>query len=352
MEDVKEMIECRDPYTEHIDAISSWYEFLEVLDAWDNTTSRLWDTESDPDFFSFSGRYGWWSTILAKWILEHSNVDPEPLLQVTRMIQAKDPLGEWTAFAASPEEIERRRYEWRPYRQVLVDLALSNERESAASISHQAYGPGSHSSTSLALHRLHELLEALAQRCAVLPRAGLMVLTPDEADRWAGKWSLGDFMFVEGTLEEAALLCDENRLLDGAKRLREYRQAMLRCGNGATVFVFGRHAFDKLKEAFQIIRHVADIEDYARSLIETLQSFAPALSNKQQSALTPEQARAKFCFEQWQSGKTYKEINKALKEHSEWEHYDNEKAVRGPIKMWATRIGVIPRTGHPGRRAK
>ncbi len=117
------MIGYRDPYTEHIDSIRDWAEFLEVLDAWHDTTARYIDLDSAPELFSHSGRYGWWAKVLAAWILDKSKVSPEPLLAITRMIQAKDPLGSMTAFHATPETIERCRQEWRPYEQILVDQA-------------------------------------------------------------------------------------------------------------------------------------------------------------------------------------------------------------------------------------
>jgi hypothetical protein len=68
--------------------------------------------------------------------------------------------------------------------------------------------------------------------------------------------------------------------------------------------------------------------------------------------LTPHEARAQFCFDEWQSGKSLKEINAGLKRHPEWEHFDDERKVRGPINSWANRLGVTPRKGQPGRRAK
>jgi hypothetical protein len=113
----------RDPQTEHIDSIRDWHEFLEVTDAWENVTSSYWDVDHPPELYSISGRYGWWATILAKWIVENSKVSPEPMLAITRMIQAKDPLGDMREFAATPDDIHRKRYEWRPYRHLLIGQA-------------------------------------------------------------------------------------------------------------------------------------------------------------------------------------------------------------------------------------
>jgi excisionase family DNA binding protein len=124
----------------------------------------------------------------------------------------------------------------------------------------------------LSQSRLSDLLETVAQRCDALPRISVMVLTPAEADKWQGKWSLADFMFVVDRLKDAALLCDENGLLDGAKRLREFRAAMIQRGPVMMVFVAGRHAFDRLKQAAELISLIADIGDYARSLLESLHS--------------------------------------------------------------------------------
>jgi hypothetical protein len=69
--------------------------------------------------------------------------------------------------------------------------------------------------------------------------------------------------------------------------------------------------------------------------------------------LTPNEARDKFCFEQWQySDATLKEINAALKRHPEWQEFSDDKAVRGAINRWADRLGVKPQKRQRGRRAK
>jgi hypothetical protein len=92
----------------------------------------------------------------------------------------------------------------------------------------------------------------------------------------------------------------------------------------------------------------SELPDKLRQLASALQQkTAPAIVS-----LLPNEARAKFCFEQWQSGKGYKEINAALKRHPEWEHFEDDKSVRGPIIAWAKRIDVKPRRGQPGRRAR
>jgi hypothetical protein len=65
--------------------------------------------------------------------------------------------------------------------------------------------------------------------------------------------------------------------------------------------------------------------------------------------LTATEARNKFCFEQWQGGKTLKEINTSLRNDPEWEPYEDEKAVRSAINAWAKKAGQTPRRGQPGR---
>jgi len=83
-------------------------------------------------------------------------------------------------------------------------------------------------------------------------------------------------------------------------------------------------------------------------------SLIEALTRDVESSLSllPTEAREKFCFEQWEAGKSYKEINAALKRHPEWECFEDERAVRKPINAWAKRIKATPRKGQPGRRPK
>jgi hypothetical protein len=65
--------------------------------------------------------------------------------------------------------------------------------------------------------------------------------------------------------------------------------------------------------------------------------------------LTPDEQRDKFCFEEKLKGKSYKEINVALKVHPTLEHFEDARSVRGPIKRRARRIGVDAPRGEPGR---
>lgn len=67
--------------------------------------------------------------------------------------------------------------------------------------------------------------------------------------------------------------------------------------------------------------------------------------------LTPTEARARFCFSEWEAGATLKEINAALRKNAEWEHFEDYGNVRGAIKSWGKRVGVEPRTGQPGRKS-
>jgi hypothetical protein len=64
---------------------------------------------------------------------------------------------------------------------------------------------------------------------------------------------------------------------------------------------------------------------------------------------TPTDARNKFCYEQWQGGKSYMQIFIALKDHPEWEQLSDEKAVRGPIHSWAKKHSLPVRKGERGK---
>jgi hypothetical protein len=68
----------------------------------------------------------------------------------------------------------------------------------------------------------------------------------------------------------------------------------------------------------------------------------------------PSDERNKFCYEEWQRGKTLKEIWVETKRHGEWEQLGDLWAIRGPIKAWARKHGLAVRSGQPGRpdRAK
>lgn len=65
--------------------------------------------------------------------------------------------------------------------------------------------------------------------------------------------------------------------------------------------------------------------------------------------LSPTDARNKFCYEEWQRGQTLMQVFIALKKHPEWEQVSDEKAIRGPIKSWATKHGLPVRKGDRGK---
>ncbi len=110
-------------------------------------------------------------------------------------------------------------------------------------------------------------------------------------------------------------------------------------GNRSNPFRWARESIDDA--AAKVACELQQVADYVGDLVRLVEP-----------QLTINEARSRFCFEEWQDGKTYKEINVALKHHSEWEHFEDEKAVRGPIESWGKRIGVEPRKGQRGRRAK
>jgi hypothetical protein len=96
------------------------------------------------------------------------------------------------------------------------------------------------------------------------------------------------------------------------------------------------------------IRYWETIRD---SLVKTQQRLSELWSNSL-PWLTPIEERNKFCFEQRQSGETYKEINSKLKHHPEWEAFDDARSVRSAITAHGRRIGIEPRKGRPGRPRK
>jgi hypothetical protein len=118
----------------------------------------------------------------------------------------------------------------------------------------------------------------------------------------------------------------------------------LRSGNTMTEAINDIHA--ATKEVCQWLG------DYETRLTAECQHAIAWLRRERQPELTTEEARMKFCFEEWQAGRTHKEINAALKRHAVWEHFDQDVKVRGPINSWGKRIGVKPRRGQPGRRPK
>jgi hypothetical protein len=110
----------------------------------------------------------------------------------------------------------------------------------------------------------------------------------------------------------------------------------------------------KAKELYKSIREQQRFDEVTAALVEEALRREKLitdieLSKFQNPPLTETQEKQKFCFEEWQKGKTYKEINAALKQHS-WDSYEHPKSVRGPIRAWSQHIGVEPRVGQRGRR--
>ena len=131
----------RDPYTEYIDSIRDWIEFLDVLDAWWDITARFRDVEDYAGFCHLLpevGRDGWWTKILASWILDGGSKrrkpSRKPLLAITRMIQAYPVRGN-DKDSLTPNEIERCCLQWRPYQQILIEQAEGKTPPAAEVIS-------------------------------------------------------------------------------------------------------------------------------------------------------------------------------------------------------------------------
>lgn len=74
------------------------------------------------------------------------------------------------------------------------------------------------------------------------------------------------------------------------------------------------------------------------------------IEESQEAKLTPDEQRQKFCFEERRAGKTYKEINAALRRHPTWEDYDSDLSVRSAIVSWEKRTGQSLPKRNSGRR--
>jgi hypothetical protein len=86
-------------------------------------------------------------------------------------------------------------------------------------------------------------------------------------------------------------------------------------------------------------------------VIERVDDIRRLAVAQQAAALSPTDARNKFCFEQWESHhKTLKEIRVAVSKHPEWEQLADERSVRGPIYAWAKKIGATVTGRKAGRR--
>jgi hypothetical protein len=86
-----------------------------------------------------------------------------------------------------------------------------------------------------------------------------------------------------------------------------------------------------------------------KATADLLDMLANDVEDKGAPPLIPNDARNKFCFDQWQAGQTLKAIRVAVSKHPEWEHLAHDASVRGPIKAWGKRINAKPRKGNPGR---
>jgi len=98
----------------------------------------------------------------------------------------------------------------------------------------------------------------------------------------------------------------------------------------------------------KLVGLTTDELDHCGNLVAKLQCRIAFAANRE-VPLTADEQRSKFCFEEWQRGQTLKQINAALKKHPEWDQFEDDKSVRGPIIAWGKRIGVSPRTGQRGR---
>ena len=86
--------------------------------------------------------------------------------------------------------------------------------------------------------------------------------------------------------------------------------------------------------------------DLAIALAGYRRPYADGESQEQSAA----EERGKFCFDLWQRGYSYKQINEALTQHPKFQNFKTPYTIRGPISSWAKRHGLTPRKGKPGPR--
>jgi hypothetical protein len=218
--------------------------------------------------------------------------------------------------------------------------------------------------TELSLVRLHELLQQACNSCESALEAAMQVLdtlpTSFECgeQNWTDWWkenkraaatALGNSHQARLQLVNAAKLCEQDWPHDG--------EQLRKAGDELEQFA------SKINTLHYSVHHAAgkaDCDTYGDLWCELWNKAfvagagARALLNskaiKQPPViLTPSEERAKFCFEQWNAGKSYKEINAALKKHPVWEHFASAIGVRSPIMAWSKRIGKQPRKGQAGR---
>jgi len=196
-----------------------------------------------------------------------------------------------------------------------------------------------------ALANIQATLELMAQataeswnppkRCWVAPDENIYDLAGTLADCFRGNDIRRVLRWIEFNVDDGPVR--RIRLTTILRILRDEIRH-IECGNPNDPFRWARESID------DAARRVADeLQHVANYIGELIRLIEPNL--------TPTEARAKFCFERWQAGDSYKKINATLK-RSDWESFDDDKHVRGPINTWSKRIGVEPRKGHPGRRTK
>ncbi len=110
------------PSSPRLGKISNWSEFLEVLEDFETIVGNHWDSEQASDL---PPRLSTLGLQLAAWMTEQTRHDPNPMLDVMRAIQAKDPLGCMIAFRVPIAEVDKLLWRWWPTKELLIDAALA-----------------------------------------------------------------------------------------------------------------------------------------------------------------------------------------------------------------------------------
>ena len=118
--------------------IVSWQEFLEVHDEFFDVVRDLWDSTETHDIPSGFSTLG---IRLAEWITEQTKYSADPLLDIMRATQAKDPLGHMAAFCVSAEEVDRLIWKWHPTKELLVEKAFEADQKQEIPLALPADGP-------------------------------------------------------------------------------------------------------------------------------------------------------------------------------------------------------------------
>ena len=120
--------------------IANWSEFLKVLEDFESIVANYWDSEHAPDLPSRLSTLG---LQLAAWMTEQTRHDPNPMLDVMRAIQAKNPLGCMTAFQVPVVEVDKLLWRWWPTKELLIDAAIAAGGElPAESVNRPPIKPG------------------------------------------------------------------------------------------------------------------------------------------------------------------------------------------------------------------